>query len=468
MHPHSARMRARLAQIDEQLLLLQKEKTTLEHALATAIYPVLTLPSEITSEIFARCVEWHREPDPKHAPLLITYVCRAWRDIAIHDPTLWNSVRFICRHGGERNSYSSHLAKLYLERAGTTPLDLLVEIWLTVEAGGRPRLLQDVIDRSSQWRKVVFHVSVATLSDQFLGQLDLPILETLSLFRTRDSPGFFHSSAFAVAPKLQVVTLLDNSNPSSIMLPWSQLTKITIPYCTWKSCIEVLGSAPNLVDLTFDPILPPRDYSDAVLAPYLHLKRLCVGGPELDAVLCRLNLPNLEQLEVLPGSMLDNSESRPGLLSFFRRSPKLSQFSCSFVNSRRSFLLPLLVEMPNLSLLRLTASSCEVDAILRNLHQSPSFLPFIQNLSLAVLYGDGYGSNHITADVLSEAVFARWSSGSNAVERRSFRVIWEDWYNEDTDEWEDGIEKLVLDDRLLELRRQGVDIHIGTEGKPWI
>ncbi|KAJ7019646.1 hypothetical protein C8F04DRAFT_1147059, partial [Mycena alexandri] len=99
------------------------------------------LPSEITSEIFARCVEWHGfrpEPDPKHAPLLLTYVCRAWRDIAIHDPALWNR--------GEHNPDSSRrglLAKLYLERAGAAPLDLILQIWSTVEAYGRPRLLQD-------------------------------------------------------------------------------------------------------------------------------------------------------------------------------------------------------------------------------------------------------------------------------------------------------------------------------------
>ncbi|KAJ7019649.1 hypothetical protein C8F04DRAFT_329687 [Mycena alexandri] len=467
MHPHSARMRARLAQIDEQLLLLQKEKTTLQHALAAAIYPVLTLPAQITSEIFAQCAEhpFHREPDPKRAPLLLTYVCRAWRDIAIHDPALWNRVRFMCEH----NSYSSHrrlLAKLYLERAGTTPLDLHVQS--TVEAGGRPRLLQDVIDRASQWRKVIFIASVPTLRDQFLGQLDLLILETLSLTRNRDSPGFFHGGAFAVAPKLQVVTLWDNYNPSSIMLPWSQLTKLTIHDCTWKSCIEVLGSAPNLVDLTFDPIIPPSNrFSDAVLAPHLHLKHLSVGGPELHAVLGRLNLPNLEQLEVRPGSTFDDSESRPGLLSFFRRSPKLSRFFCTLVESRRSFLLPLLVEMPNLSVLDLTASSCEVDAILRNLHQSPSFLPFIQNMSLAVLY-DKDGSNHIAADVLSEAVFARWTSGSNAVERRGFRVVWNYGPNMYTGERDIPMKQLVLDDRLLELRRQGVDIHIGTADISWI
>ncbi|KAJ7725983.1 hypothetical protein B0H16DRAFT_1593565 [Mycena metata] len=361
MHPHTARMRARLAEIDEQLLLLQKEKTTLQNALAAIIYPVLTLPPEITSEIFACSnIEFYDFPsqlNAKVAPLLLTHVCRTWRDIAIHDPTLWNRVYFVWR-GSDHNPDSSGcglLAKAYLERAGSLPLDLMLDIRSTVEAGrsGLPRVLQDIIARSSQWRKVALRhgASVPTLGHRFLGHLDLTTLETLHLARDRYSVGFFHSSAFAVAPKLRVVRLDNNYNRSSIMLPWSQLTTIRIYHCTWKTCIEVLGSAPNLVDLTLDPAIPPPNHvPDAILAPHLHLKRLSVRGVDVDdrlnAVLGRLNLPNLEELEVLRGSMSSDSESQPGLLSFFRRSPKLSRFICN-PESRRPFLLPLIVEMPN-------------------------------------------------------------------------------------------------------------------------
>ncbi|KAJ7486729.1 hypothetical protein FB451DRAFT_1026233, partial [Mycena latifolia] len=55
------------------------------------IYPVLTLPPEITSEIFAKCVEFEDKDfaSPASAPSLLLQVCRSWRLIALATPSLW-------------------------------------------------------------------------------------------------------------------------------------------------------------------------------------------------------------------------------------------------------------------------------------------------------------------------------------------------------------------------------------------
>ncbi|KAJ7639573.1 hypothetical protein FB45DRAFT_705224, partial [Roridomyces roridus] len=56
--------------------------------------PVLSLPKEITTDIFLRCLPdtVGTHPNDRRFPLLPLYVCRAWRDVALSTPTLWVSL----------------------------------------------------------------------------------------------------------------------------------------------------------------------------------------------------------------------------------------------------------------------------------------------------------------------------------------------------------------------------------------
>ncbi|KAJ7462105.1 hypothetical protein FB451DRAFT_1267815 [Mycena latifolia] len=75
-------------------------------------HPILTLPVEITAEIFVRCLfsledlrsqTWEmdraeqterREELKTRAPIIFLGVCRAWRDIALTTPRLWTTLCF--------------------------------------------------------------------------------------------------------------------------------------------------------------------------------------------------------------------------------------------------------------------------------------------------------------------------------------------------------------------------------------
>ncbi|KAJ7740892.1 hypothetical protein B0H14DRAFT_2215752, partial [Mycena olivaceomarginata] len=64
----------------------------LQTQLNSITYPILTLPPELTSEIFTHCLPAERFVDvvnPGEAPLLLTRVCQTWRQIAISTPALW-------------------------------------------------------------------------------------------------------------------------------------------------------------------------------------------------------------------------------------------------------------------------------------------------------------------------------------------------------------------------------------------
>ncbi|KAJ7755847.1 hypothetical protein B0H16DRAFT_1417476, partial [Mycena metata] len=101
-------LRRRLVELDAQIIEqervlrdLQQTRVAVERELReTATYPILTLPVEITTEIF------HQLPlevgyktgfymDMDTAPVSLTAVCRSWRGIALSAPTLWSTME-IC------------------------------------------------------------------------------------------------------------------------------------------------------------------------------------------------------------------------------------------------------------------------------------------------------------------------------------------------------------------------------------
>ncbi|KAJ7350815.1 hypothetical protein DFH08DRAFT_777107 [Mycena albidolilacea] len=102
----NADLRARLAQVNESILELKLRLKVLEDTrksilrqLDDVVYPVLTLPHDITSSIFLHCLPADtssaakKGPNSTRAPLLLLPVCRTWRDIALSTPRLWASFQ---------------------------------------------------------------------------------------------------------------------------------------------------------------------------------------------------------------------------------------------------------------------------------------------------------------------------------------------------------------------------------------
>ncbi|KAJ7120207.1 hypothetical protein C8R44DRAFT_623999, partial [Mycena epipterygia] len=113
-------LRHRLAQLNNLLETLSAEREQLQAASDSIIYPVLSLPPEITSLIFIHCVPFPEasfpRPSPLDAPLLLAQICRQWRDIAINTQELWQSVAFV-------DTRSLELIKIWLSRSGNHPLN---------------------------------------------------------------------------------------------------------------------------------------------------------------------------------------------------------------------------------------------------------------------------------------------------------------------------------------------------------
>ena len=86
------------------------------------MFPFNKLPVEIVVNIF-RYAAWSTVNSPEGILLRfrLTWVCRLWRHIAVHDQTIWNTIWIKDVKLGYQRS------KLYFERAGTATLDLRIE-----------------------------------------------------------------------------------------------------------------------------------------------------------------------------------------------------------------------------------------------------------------------------------------------------------------------------------------------------
>lgn len=126
----AAELRARISQYQHSLQrpVQQSHITTLSGAICRLkvllwrMFPFNNLPVEIVINIFRYAV-WSTINSPEGVLLRfrLTWVCRRWRQIAVHDQTLWNTIWFKDVKLGYQRS------KLYLERAGTATLDLRIE-----------------------------------------------------------------------------------------------------------------------------------------------------------------------------------------------------------------------------------------------------------------------------------------------------------------------------------------------------
>ncbi|KAJ6505285.1 hypothetical protein C8R45DRAFT_753118, partial [Mycena sanguinolenta] len=82
-------LNANISHHESILQELKQQRSTILTELNLVAYPVLTLPPEITAEIFKWCIDTRLRPLPSVASLLLTRICRDWRALAFSTPALW-------------------------------------------------------------------------------------------------------------------------------------------------------------------------------------------------------------------------------------------------------------------------------------------------------------------------------------------------------------------------------------------
>ncbi|KAJ6538516.1 hypothetical protein DFH09DRAFT_1177106 [Mycena vulgaris] len=333
-----ADLRARLAQVDaliseqqSRLKELEETRSAILTQLDGATYPVLTLPNEVTSQVFVHCLpsnlSGRREfsnfnPCPTQAPLLLLQICRAWRSIAISTPHLWDSLHLdFDRLPMLFRPSSDSMMKFidaYLSRAGCRLLSLAIygsEL-------GREELVSSVICAAlpcyaPRLRGLALHLEI----DDFERIVDIgpfPFLEKLAVglpFGDElhiNNPNLNIKGLIADSPRLTQLTLSEDISPSTCLeFPWRQLTRFTCEYLNGDEVLNLLCQAKSLVECACSVQYGHRILHNEVVA-HGCLRSLRLVNPSATDFLQFLRLPVLQHLH-LSLDVIDEEATDPSM-----------------------------------------------------------------------------------------------------------------------------------------------------------
>ncbi|KAG2141898.1 hypothetical protein DEU56DRAFT_795428 [Suillus clintonianus] len=201
------------------------------------------LPPEVISHIFIHCLPETSNilpPSKTLAPMLLTRICRRWRDIAVGMPSLWCRLRLYSDEVNNRRwEFIAFCYDLWLKRSRGLPLSL--EVWCCND------------NSNTKLRRFIqpYFYQIASLSIRCFPQTDKPELMFICL----------------PTPQELIVCAYDGSKMTDIVQSMSQLPltmrslKITFP--AFRSN-DVLVCTPLLAHLT--NIEVAIDYLDVVTA----------------------------------------------------------------------------------------------------------------------------------------------------------------------------------------------------------
>ncbi|KAF7367529.1 F-box domain-containing protein [Mycena sanguinolenta] len=387
-------LRARLTELDELEVaesrlqfLAAAERRRIINDLNSKFCPILTLPPEITSEIFSHYVTnppWLGVAGKSApGPLTLAAVCQSWRYICFSTHCLWASLRLFPSLWVIDDFI--HLLECWLQRAGHHPLDL--EVWDQGQ-DSTMTILSVISHHSLHLRTLIFSLFTpfSFPNDEFWKRV--PLLTKLSVRIT----AYVHwhdtsvmISAFREAPRLREVCLSGNS-AQHMLLPWIQLTHLEFQETSPSSCLHVLKETPNVQVLSVSLPHLGRELPHAMtlLLPHRvtlhHLHTLKFSDDLEGKLLERLVLPALKTIHL---SLLIG----PGILSFINlgfRSAWSLQSIC-FTEMVVNECISCLQSLPSITHIQFgnaMLSSIELNELLYFLHKDRTTLPALETLAL--------------------------------------------------------------------------------------
>ncbi|KAJ7867047.1 hypothetical protein B0H13DRAFT_2281278 [Mycena leptocephala] len=309
---------------------LAKARSDAQRELNSILDPMTWLPLEISSDIFMRCLPDIPRTHADAAPMLFLHVCHAWTNIALSTPPLWNKVQVECPGRADLPDGMS----IWFCRARHLPLTL------SVEGGSVDRHVQDLVEvHAHRFQNLYFRSGVQ--------------LERMM------------TSQFTSLTKLGIRR--DHSQREGLHAPHSL-------------CLQMLYSAPNLVECTFENIWdtfnPPTQRSTLLSLKNLRLEY------SSSSILHHLNLPSLESFHI--SETFRHISLDPLLTLTTRSQPQLQSLSLSG-RCHTNMVDPCLL-LPSLSYLAFTAQTWPSD-FFRYLGASSGrvFLPNIRELEIHLI-----------------------------------------------------------------------------------
>ena len=477
---------AEITRVEDLLKGLILKRAFLKKKINHHSSPLLKIPPEVTSEIFKAYIRQEEEDvdldqgpvylsqlrhDASQAPLLLSAVCTAWRELAWSMPWVWSSVNLML---GASGPTSVALLDEWLSRSRHCPLTIRLKYVFSVAEEGYDTILgiMSVVARfSERWRHIIFNLPILCYDALRSVRGRLPMLKSLSLRLLGEERGSAMNALqmFSIAPQLHVAQCEDFP-PQGVVLPLDQLTSLSAYQCgSSMHCVETLDAGSQLRHASF-----VLDYRSAwvitpsaphqVLAPHLHSLKFLVNKRGFTCtILDHLALPNLRELSFtgLSGREPFTMSSLVSLIS--RSACPLQSLSITSLYLDGELFRCMQV-MPSLSELTISTLGNIAREIIRNLNPTtlnPPLLPNLRKLSIS--------ESGMTIDLieLHSMLCARWEwtggsgagSGQKVTRLQSIVVV---GFSTKEDTHEQGI-------RLLrQLVAEGMNISIKSNYEIWL
>lgn len=275
------------------------------------VSPLWRLPTEVLSQIFCHCLpqipklDELQPPSTLTAPMLLTKICRQWREIAVGMPNLWCmlSVEVDDRYWQQ----GAFFYDTWLKRARGRPLSLRLQFHADDHSTKLQHLIQPYVDQISS---LSVDLSYAGPDTPELNMFhNLLALKEMSVYIWTDFFGDNMQASMSRSISQLPFTLcsfcisgwtLDSNELSSCNPIWAHLTTLRIGVWEAPDALHLLQLAPNLSSLTINIV-----FGDAqALGPFTHtnLQTLVINchdpGTQFCDLLNALSLPTLRVLSV--------------------------------------------------------------------------------------------------------------------------------------------------------------------------
>ncbi|KAJ7094265.1 hypothetical protein C8R44DRAFT_749461 [Mycena epipterygia] len=166
--------------------------------------PILSIPMEIIQRIMVLSNTGPPQPVPQQAPFVLSHVNRAFRDISLDTPELWQSTTV---DSTSTRSINPAIVGLFLSRAGSRPRDIAFTSENPEEGG---KLLEEIMSCCQHWRDVQLRLPLESFSRLIAYRGPFPMLRSLSLSPTAlgGTVDGIRTIIIRDAPSLREVTVL--------------------------------------------------------------------------------------------------------------------------------------------------------------------------------------------------------------------------------------------------------------------
>ncbi|KAJ7759630.1 hypothetical protein B0H16DRAFT_595508 [Mycena metata] len=231
---------AQIQRLEASLAMLRAERVVAQEPLDSYAYPVLSLPTEITCEIFLHFLPPYPACPPidgPFSPTVLTHVCRTWREIAEATPDLWSRITLSAQELSLHKQIE--ISNLWIRRSGSRPLAIELQNNRDQDLMG----LKSLIDYRVRWERLTLRIPSPTVHLPRIGGL-MPLLRYLdidSVVRNAPTP-----LTFLDAPLLRTV-VFNYAAAATIPVAWDQITSLTLYYIYPYECVPILAQGLNLV-----------------------------------------------------------------------------------------------------------------------------------------------------------------------------------------------------------------------------